>query len=352
MKTFEKILVVIYFLILNNPKGYCQDSATNKPYTSRDKVELTTSQFVATSNLLDAALNSINSLNSLIKKDNYRNKISSFNNPATADIGFSLETEISLAIKPILDKTKNVNTHKFTEIISSLVYNPMKNQMGNKIFSATGVFNSLLTLVGGLAINERKVTRNDVDSFMNRIGKYFAQFEKLKEVNISFDNNIEKFNLKLEELQFDIRELMLDVIIIFHEDLKRSDLRKKTLEELLLKYLDKDQIEKLNAVQNPENRTHYKYPGDAIKSCKEIVYSIQKLFNEYQNIYARNYYEIRTVLLQSKELGNNINLKQLETEIQQFDLLYKESKEADIFNLRLNTLSERLKNLISIEQRN
>jgi hypothetical protein len=54
----------------------------------------------ATSVLLDAIISSI-PLNSLIKKENYRNRITAFKNPANTDIGFSLESEIQKALKPM-----------------------------------------------------------------------------------------------------------------------------------------------------------------------------------------------------------------------------------------------------------
>ena len=69
-------------------------------------------QFTATCDFLDAAINSLNSFNSLIKKENYRIKITSFNNPTSSDMGFSLQNEIQSALKPLLAKAKNTNTNK------------------------------------------------------------------------------------------------------------------------------------------------------------------------------------------------------------------------------------------------
>ena len=315
--------------------------------TSNNQIKI---QFIATSNLLDAALNSINAINSLVKKENYRNKISSFNNPATADLGFSLESEITLALRPILEKTKKTNTHKFSEIISSLIRTPGKNQMPGSIFNAGTVFNSLLSLVGNLAINEKKVTREDVDTFIYNTSKYFVQYEKLNDANISFDGNVEKFNLKLQELQFDTREFMIDMVTLLYTNKTRQELKQRSLEELLLKFLDKDILDTSfdNRRFLTEKQIIY-YPGDGIKTAKEIVYGIQKLFNEYQKIYTQNYNEIRTVLLQTKELGKNINIKQVDQAVHEFEQLFSESKEADIVNLRLNTLFERLKYLDSTE---
>src|SRR5205085_11516500 len=134
-------------------------------------------KFIATSNLLDAAINSLNCLNGVIKKENYRNKITAFNNPASADMGFSLEAEIQHALKPILDKAKNTNTGKFSAVISSLLNNTIKDQFSKTAFGTTSIFSSLLSLVGNLTITEKKVTRADLDSFMITMNKYFVQYE-------------------------------------------------------------------------------------------------------------------------------------------------------------------------------
>lgn len=67
-------------------------------------------QFTSTTDFLDP---SINSFNSLIKKENYRNQITSFNNPTSSDMGFNLENEIQTALKPLLAKAKSTNGDSF-----------------------------------------------------------------------------------------------------------------------------------------------------------------------------------------------------------------------------------------------
>jgi hypothetical protein len=310
-------------------------------------------QFTSTSVLLDAAINSLNSLNSLIKKENYRNKITSFNNPTSSDMGFNLEIEIQTAIKPILAKAKNTNTNKFSEVISALINNPTKMHLQKTSFGTGTVFNTVLSLVGSLAVHEKHVSRQDLDSFMYTMSKYFIQYEKLHQANQAFDQNIDKLNLRLHELQFDIREYMLDLITILNKNVQRSQLKQRSLEELLLKYLDNTVLdtlltqEKIDAIYD---NSIIRYPGDGIKTAKEITHNIQKLFNEYQKIYAANYNEIKTILQSSKTLGKTINIKQVDASVKELDELYKESKDADILNLRLNTLTERLKHLVSTEQ--
>src|SRR6185369_14120919 len=76
---------------------------------------------------VESANNSINSLNGLLKKDNYRNKITTLNNPTNSDLGFNLKSEILTALKPLLDKAKKTDHKKFQEVIENLLSNPEEN---------------------------------------------------------------------------------------------------------------------------------------------------------------------------------------------------------------------------------
>ncbi len=114
----------------------------------------------------------------------------------------------------------------------------------------------------------------------------------------------------------------------------------------MLKYFGKNLLEKKMSGSNLLT----KYPGDGIKTAKEIANGIQKLFNQYQEMYAENYNEIRTILLQGKDISININIPQIDKSLHQLEELYTNSKEADILNLRMNTLLDRLRILILTEQ--
>ena len=81
-----RTFTILFFLVVLKFKGFTQyysDSTTQ----AQEKLS---KQFVAAINYADAAINSIAALNNLIKKENYRNKISSYNNPTSSDMGFNL----------------------------------------------------------------------------------------------------------------------------------------------------------------------------------------------------------------------------------------------------------------------
>jgi len=311
-----------------------------------------TKQFTSTSEFLDAAINSINSFNSLIKKDNYRNKITSLNNPTSSDMGFNLENEIQTALKPLLAKAKNTNTDKFSQVVSSLLTIPVKT--GSITAKATApvlspLFTSLISLVGTLTIQEKRITRDDLDSFINTTSKYFVQYEKLNQANSLFDQNIESLNNKLTELQFDLKEYILDMITILYPNIQRAQLKAVNNEDLLLKYLDENKLDETMEKLNSEGHA-FQYPSDGIKSAKDISNTLQKLFNGYQKVYTDNYQQIKNILLESKSLGKSINTQQVDGSLKDLEELYNESKNSDVLSLRLSTLFERLKTLVATEQ--
>ena len=311
-------------------------------------------QYHTTIEYCDAAINSIAALNSLIKKENYRNKISSFNNPTSSDMGFNLQLEINSALKPLLDKAKNVNQTKFMDVVGSLVGNQSKTAGSKSIIPTTGIFSTLSSLVGNLTITEKKITKTDLDSFMLNIGKYFGQYEKLNRINQQFDINIDKVDIRLQELQGDLKDYLLDLITSCNNTIQRSTLKQKTVEELLLKHLDKTEIDKniINQIENYETDDNRKiiFPSDAIKTAKDITATIQKIFAEYQKIYNANYNDIKNILQETKQLGRSINKIAIDNSLSELQNLYNESKTADALNLRLATLAERLKLLVATEK--
>lgn len=307
-------------------------------------------RFLATSEYFDAALNSLNAFTILIKKESYRIKISNLNNPASSELGFSLESEILNALKPLYLKAKNTNTNKFSKIVSSLLnYNisPSKN-FNKSLDQTTTVFSTVMSLVGNLVLNEKKITQEDLDFFLKSTSKYFAQYEKLNAANMNFNQNISRINYKLKDLQYDVQEMLIDITSILYGDLDRNTLGKMYPEEIYLKYLDNQKI--VNLFSLNKANLNVVYPSYAIKSAKEISNNLQKLFKEYNQAYVENYQQIRTILIETKSLGKNVNIKQINTALIDLEQLYNESKKADVFGVRITTLNERLQRLYRSEQ--
>lgn len=293
--------------------------------------------YAATAGLLDAALTSLNSLQSLVSKDNYRNSIQALNNPASSALGYNLESEIQNALQPILAKTRPASRTRIGEVVGALVQVPRQG--------STVLLSSLAALVGNLAVQEKRVERSDVDSFLQRLNRCFAPYEKLNAVNDRFEQQAIRLNGRLLELQYDIREYMLDMVLLLHPRETRPALRTRTIEELLLQYLDITVLESLDTA-----KLLPAYPVDGIKGAKDIHNNVQKLFRDYQKIYQDNYNEIRAIVLSARGLGHSNGGPTADETLKQLELLYNESAQADILNLRLSTLAGRLQALVGSTQ--
>ena len=291
--------------------------------------------FMNTSIFLDAASSSANNLQSLVSKESYRNQIASLNNPTSNDLGFNLENEIQAAIKPLLQKTKKTNTSKFSQVISSFLNT---GKSGLNLFPAGNVFTSIIGMAGNLTVNEKGIDQHDLDNFIKSIEKYFNQYERLHQSNLRFNNDMDKLKSKLKLLQDEINTLTLDLVIAFDKKIKRQQLKNLSTEELMLRYYShKKMLEQLN-----KNGSTPRYPQDAIKTCKEIATTIQRIYDEYALIYNNNYKEIKNIIADTKNVSASVNHVRLNQTLRDLETLYNESKAIDIVNLRLRTLFDRL----------
>jgi hypothetical protein len=291
-------------------------------------------RFINTSLFLDAATGSASSLQSLICKESYRNKIASLNNPTSNDLGFNLELEIKNALRPIIDKAKKTDGNKFLQIVNSLLH-PGEQKHAN-VFPAKNVFSNILGLVGNLAVREKSVLKADVDSFIIHIERYFSQYERLYQANSQFNQEVQKLKVRLSVLQDDINLQLQDMVLIIDTTQTREVVQELSTEELLLKYF------KCSASQSNINYAAIAYPSDAVKSCKDIANNIRRIYDDYATLYDNNFEEIRDIIADTKPLSGNIDKTQLNETIREVELLYNESKGMDADNLRLKTLFERL----------
>jgi hypothetical protein len=293
-------------------------------------------KFSSASLFLDAAIGSANNLQSLILKESYRNKIASLNNPTSNELGFNLEMEIQNALKPLMQKAHTTNTSKFSQVVSSFV-NTGKTTIS--LFPAGNVFTSILSMAGNLTVAEKSIDQQDLDSFIKSIEKYFNQYERLYQSNVTFNSNMEKLKVRLQLLQDDIKLLTQDLTVALDKNIKREQLKNITNEEMMLKYLESKKIQQQ---LNKNNAGQLTFPPDAIKSCKDIANNIKRTYDDYATIYNSNFKEIKSIISDTKSVSTGVNQGQLNKTIKDLETLYTDSKNMDTDNLRLKTLFERL----------
>ncbi len=298
-------------------------------------------KFLKIAYYLDAVITTTSSLQALILKENYRNKIASLNNPVNTDLGFSLQAEIQIALKPIVQKLKKTSKDKFSTVIGSIMETAKRNT--NSLFPAGNIFSTLLGLVGNLSISEKGITQEDLDQFVKKIEIYFSQYEKLNVANRSFNSELTKLITKLNKLKEKNRVLLQDLITSLNKNVKRAQLASISSEDLILQYFE---IKKIEAILKSEKSKSITFPTDAIKSCKEIMVDINEIYNEYVTIYTQNFNEIKGILVSTRSLGSSINTLQLNKTLIEVEALYTESRSLDKDNLRLKTLQERLEQIL------
>ena len=292
---------------------------------------------------IESANNSVNSLNSLLKKDNYRNKITTLNNPTNNELGFSLKNEILSALKPLLDKVKKTDSRKFKDVIENFLSNPEENGISSvkKYLPALGIFSTVLSLVGNLVIVEKSITREDLNIFISKIQQYFTQYEKLNTINEQFALEVQKLLDRSDEIKGDLRDFLTECIVTMDKRMTRAAIKDQPVEILLQRYYDPQKLQ-LWMDTTACVDVFPVYPPDAPTSIKMLTSGIKKLQKEFELLYSDNYKQLKDLISSLKTTVPNLDQKQLEKTNAEIDKLYNDSRQADIINLNISQVDERM----------
>jgi hypothetical protein len=298
---------------------------------------------------IESANNSVNSLNSLLKKDNYRNKITTLNNPVNNELGFSLKNEILTALKPLLDKAKRTDHKKFKDVIENFLSNPEENGISSvkKYLPVLGIFSTVLSLVGNLVITERNITREDLNQFIAKVQQYFSQYEKLNTINEQFGEQLQKLVERSEEIKEELKEFLVDCICTMDKTIAKQSIKNIQVEALIQRYYDPQKLQGLldTARLKPEGLL---YPFDAPTSAKLLTSGIKKLQKEFETLYSDNYKQLKDLIASLKNTIPDLDEEQLAKTNTEIDKLYNDSRQADVTNLNINQVDERMNTVCRI----
>lgn len=329
-------LAIITCLNTMNFVSFSQSAKDNKP------------GILSIAYFIESANNSVNSFNSLLKKDSYRNKITTLNNPVNTELGFSLKTEILAALKPILDKAKKTDGGKFRDVIENFLSKPEENGIKSvkKWMPSLGIFSTVLSLVGNLVIVEKSITRQDLNKFMDKVQQYFYQYEKLNAINQKFSEQVEKLLEKTVELKEDLKDFLVESITTMNPSIARNALKEMTVEALQQKYYDPQKLQSsLDTIIAGKGSL---FPPDAPTSAKLITAGIKRIQKEFEMIYKENYAEMKELIASLKTTIPNIDENQLSRTSAEIDRLYNESRQADHLNLNFTQVTEKMGMVCSI----
>ncbi len=304
---------------------------------------------LAVAYFIESANNSVNSLNSLLKKDNYRNRITTLNNPVNNELGFSLKNEILSALKPILDKVKKTDGGKFKDVIENFLNNPEENGIKSvkKYLPSLGIFSTVLSLVGNLVIVERSITKEDLNKFMAKVQQYFYQYEKLNAINEAFGSQVEKLLEKSDEIKEDLKDFLLECITTMNVSMGKQSLKEMPVELLLQQYYDPQKLQAWLDTCRANNESPL-YPPDAPTSVKLITSGIKRIQKEFETIYNENYGEMKELIASLKTTIPNLDQEQLNKTSTEIDQLYHDSRQADVINLNIARVNERMNIVCSV----
>ncbi len=292
---------------------------------------------------IESANNSVNSLTSLLKKDNYRNRITTLNNPVNNELGFSLKNEILTALKPVLDKAKKTDGGKFRGVIENFLNNPEENGIKSvkKYLPSLGIFSTVLSLVGNLVIVEKSITQEDLNKFIAKVQQYFYQYEKLNAINEQFSEQVEKLLERSNEIKEDLKDFLVECITTMNATITKQSLKEMPVEVLLQKYYDPQKLQAWLDTARMNNEGSL-YPPDAPTSVKLITSGIKRIQKEFETIYNENYKEMKDLIATLKTTIPNLDQNQLNKTSSEIDQLYNDSRQADVINLNINQVNERM----------
>jgi hypothetical protein len=325
--------IIIFFITI----PFVTFAQSNVPKKDQKQSVLSVAYFIESAN------NSINSLNGLLKKDNYRNKITTLNNPSNNELGFSLKTEILAALQPLLAKAKKTDNAKFREVMESLLSNPDENGLSSvkQYLPAAALFSSVISLVGSLVISEKKITKNDLNQFTAKVMQYFTQYEKLNAINDQFARQVQNLLERNEETKQDLKDFLIECICTFHKAIPKQELKEIPAEFLIQKYYDPKKLQTwLDTMKfKPEMVI---FPPDAPTSIKLLTSEIKKLQKEFEQIYNDNYKALSELISSLKKSIPNLDENQLDKTNAELAKLYTESRQADLINLNISQVDERM----------
>jgi len=293
---------------------------------------------------IESANNSINSLNGLLKKDNYRNKITTLNNPVNNELGFSLKNEIMDALKPLLDKAKKTDRKKFGQVIENFLSNTEENGISSvkKYLPMLGLFSTVLSLVGNLVVIEKNITTEDLNVFIAKVQKYFSQYEKLNLINEQFGAQLQKLVARSEEIKEDLKEFLIDCIATMDKKITKQSIKDVQVEALIQRYYDPQKLQNWFDTCRMTTEAQLLYPSDAATSLKLLTSGIKRLQKEFESLYSDNYKQLKDLIASLKNTIPDLDQEQLAKTNNELDKLYNESRQADVINLNISQVDERM----------
>lgn len=287
-----------------------------RQFTFRKNKIVNTSEFVYVANV------SLNAIRQFDATATYLNKISSLNNPANTDLGFSLTEEVNTILKKnIVKGGKKINgasSDKFMSFMNNIIESPITDGFASAV-PVVGAIRSVIDLTIGTAVQGKDVSLQDISNLKQSLKVYIEHYEGLALAQEKFDQNLSNLSIRTHALT----ELLNTYTVERINTLSPNALHPSDtigLTALINKhYTTKEVQAKIDAITQT-NPTAYEshlvnhrlfYPDYALNQAKFIKDEVESLREQYIVTFRAYQKSLEEVLNKSRKIGNENDINKI-----------------------------------------
>lgn len=235
-------------------------------FNRRDKI-INTTDFVETAN---ASLNSIKLLGATA---DYLNAVTALNSPENKELGFSLSDEIVKILDSSIVKGKTkINggkAGKVVDFVKDILKSPVTEVISRSV-PVVGSIKSVIDLVIGTAVRGDDITVDEVAEFKNSLNAYIHHYEGLADAQSNFDNTLNTLKVRSDALSLLLRQYTIERVNTLNPGaIAKNDT--SSITNIINNLYTKEKIEEL--IEEFEGRCNIPAVTDNSRT-KENVYKI------------------------------------------------------------------------------
>lgn len=292
----------------------------DKFHTAQRQFSFRKNRIVHTSEFVYVANVSLNAIRQFDATATYLSKISSLNNPANTDLGFSLTEEVNTILKKnIVKGNKKINgasSEKFMSFMTNIIESPITDGFASAV-PVVGAIRSVIDIVIGTAVQGKDVSLQDLTQLKQGLKVYIEHYEGLAGAQEKFDQNLANLSIRTHALTELLNVYTVERInTLAPNTIKASDTLGLTA--LINKhYTTKEVQAKIDAITQA-NPTAFEshlvnhrlfYPEYALNQAKFIKDEVESLREQYILTFRAYQKSLEEVLNNSRKIGdeNDIN---------------------------------------------
>ena len=306
------------------------------------------SKIINTIDYIRSANTSLNALQVAGSVSSYLDNVGQLNNPSNNELGFALTDDVIKIIDTRILSKKGLKTDptKFTRIVKEVLNAPVTNLFTKSIPIVSNI-KGVIDLVVNLTANEKKVEVDDLVNLKNDLKKYIEHYEGLEQANLTFTNNLNNLNVRLDALKSILKNYTIERLRPINPSVNIDTFRNLT--HLVNRHCDKDDAQmKVDRIMEECKNSNGTFNYEKALSDKRLYYP-EYAINQAQVIYDE---------LESISRGFMSNLYTYQNNIEKVLVNSKNNKLGDAgkidmkvksLEILLHNVSDAIKNSVNLE---